>query len=73
TMDENFIQQDYPTNNKRTNADPTWGVGAIQAPEVWAAGIRGAGVVVADIDTGVRGTHEALRDAFREENGWFDP
>ncbi|CAG7709110.1 unnamed protein product, partial [Allacma fusca] len=73
TMDENFIQQDYPTNNKRTNADPTWGIGAIHAPEVWAAGIRGAKVVVADIDSGVRGTHEALRDGFREENGWFDP
>ncbi|CAG7717054.1 unnamed protein product, partial [Allacma fusca] len=36
-------------------------------------GYRGEGAVVATIDTGVRGTHEALRDNYRRQNGWFDP
>ncbi len=36
------------------------GVAAVRAPEVWAMGITGAGVLVANIDTGVEGDHPAL-------------
>ena len=32
----------------------------IKVPDVWALGFKGAGVVVANIDSGVRHTHEAL-------------
>jgi subtilisin family serine protease len=44
-----------------------WGVARIRAPEVWAAGITGQGVVVAGQDTGVRWDHQALRSQYR---GW---
>ncbi|CAG7733923.1 unnamed protein product [Allacma fusca] len=61
------------TEVRNSSAEPKWGVAAIRAPEVWASGNTGSGVVVATIDTGVRGTHEALRGGFRKEYGWFDP
>ncbi|GAB9477532.1 hypothetical protein Gpo141_00014619, partial [Globisporangium polare] len=54
-------------------ATPTWSVKVIQAPEVWAKGNTGQNIVVGVIDTGVRGTHEALRDNFRGAYGWLDP
>ncbi|TMW69609.1 hypothetical protein Poli38472_001765 [Pythium oligandrum] len=50
-----------------------WGVAKIQAPEVWAAGNTGKGVIVSAIDTGVRGTHTALKGNYRGAYGWFDP
>jgi PKD repeat protein len=59
------------------------GVTAIRAPEVWAMGITGAGVLVANIDTGVEGDHPALasrwagvadpRYAGHPEWAWYDP
>jgi subtilisin family serine protease len=54
----------------------------IRAPLVWATGNLGAGVVVANIDTGVRYTHEALVNQYRGNLGngefdhhynWFEP
>ncbi|MDC8011939.1 S8 family serine peptidase [Tahibacter soli] len=46
-----------------------WGVNKIRAPQVWAAGFRGAGVVVAGQDTGVRWDHAALKAKYRGWNG----
>jgi subtilisin family serine protease len=40
-----------------------WGVGHLQAPELWAQGWTGAGVRVAHLDTGVDGTHPCLDGA----------
>jgi len=46
----------------------------VDAPAQWAMGNEGQGVVVGVIDTGVRGTHEALKDNYRNDNfSWFDP
>ncbi|TMW69618.1 hypothetical protein Poli38472_001774 [Pythium oligandrum] len=45
----------------------------IKAPAVWELGFTGEGVVVGSVDSGVRGTHEALRDNFAGEYGWYDP
>lgn len=50
-----------------------WGVGQIGAPEVWAKGFTGQGVVVGSIDSGVRGTHEALVNNFVGDYGWYAP
>ncbi|RHY90919.1 hypothetical protein DYB35_013866 [Aphanomyces astaci] len=55
------------------NDDIAWGVKKIQAPVLWANGIEGDGIVVANIDTCVRYTHESLESNWRREYGWFDP
>lgn len=44
-----------------------WGVDRIGAPQLWALGVRGAGVTVGGQDTGVRWDHQALRASYR---GW---
>jgi PKD repeat protein len=59
------------------------GVVAVRAPEVWAMGYTGAGVLVANIDTGVEGDHPALasrwagvadpRYSGHPEWAWYDP
>ncbi|MGC9111806.1 MAG: S8 family peptidase, partial [candidate division WOR-3 bacterium] len=46
----------------------TWGVRKIRAPEVWAQGYTGAGVVCGHIDTGCDYTHPDLADHM-----WEDP
>lgn len=46
---------------------PEWGVSRIRAPEVWATGIRGQGVVIAGQDTGYAWQHESLKAKYR---GW---
>lgn len=55
------------------------GLDVINAPAVWAMGYTGQGRLVANIDTGVDGTHPALSSRWRGNNGhpawqcWFDP
>ncbi len=54
----------------------------IQVPDAWALGYTGQGIVVANIDTGVRYTHQALVSHYRGNLGggnfdhnysWWDP
>jgi len=50
----------------------------INAPAAWASGYTGAGRVVCNFDTGVKGNHRALRDSWLGKDGdsaacWFDP
>ncbi|MBN2002565.1 MAG: S8 family serine peptidase [Anaerolineae bacterium] len=54
----------------------------VQADQVWAMGYDGEGIVVANVDTGVRYTHEALVAHYRGNEGggtfdhnynWWDP
>jgi subtilisin family serine protease len=52
---------------KSTSAPPAWGVAQIHAPEVWALGYEGAGVVVGSFDTGVDGTHTGPGAALSRE------
>ncbi len=53
---------------------PEWNLDTIKAPELWALGFRGAGVVVAAMDTGVDVNHLDLKDKWRGGiNSWFDP
>ena len=51
-------------------AAPSWGVGAIKAPDAWSMyGATGAGVRIGSIDTGVDATHPELAGAVV---GWRD-
>jgi serine protease AprX len=46
-----------------------WGVLDVNAPAVWAMGFNGTGMVVGDLDTGMRWTHNALKPKYRGWNG----
>jgi subtilisin family serine protease len=59
-----------------------WNIAKIRASEAWALGYTGQNIVVANIDSGVRYTHQALVSHYRGNNGggsfshdynWFDP
>ena len=69
-------------------AEPTvdaveWNLDSIDAPKVWdEIGVRGEGIVVANIDSGVQYDHPALKNQYRGLNSdgtydhnynWFDP
>ena len=46
-----------------------WGVDKINAPDVWAAGVTGQGVVIGGQDTGYQWDHPALKAHYRGWNG----
>jgi subtilisin family serine protease len=59
-----------------------WNISRINAPQVWGTGIRGEGIVVANIDTGVQYDHPAVANQYRGRNAggtydhnynWHDP
>jgi len=55
-------------------APPAWNLNAVSAPDLWAQGYEGAGVVVANMDTGVDPLHPDLAGKWRGGgNSWFDP
>ncbi|MGX1668140.1 S8 family serine peptidase [Streptomyces sp. NPDC055400] len=58
------------------STDPTeWNVDQIRAPKVWdELGVRGGGIVVGSIDTGVQYTHPALAASYRgtKADGSYD-
>ncbi|GLZ01393.1 peptidase S8 [Actinoplanes sp. NBRC 103695] len=66
----------------RAGADPEWNIQRIKADRVWnELGVRGEGVVVANIDTGVWFQHPALLPSYRgtfstgrvnHNYNWFD-
>ncbi len=45
------------------------GVNSIRAPEVWATGFNGQGIVIGGADTGIRWDHNALKSHYRGWNG----
>lgn len=51
-----------------------WNLAAVHAPDLWAQGLTGAGVVVANLDTGVDPDHPDISGKWRGgSNSWFDP
>lgn len=66
--------ESYSPNEASINAVHQWGVARIQAPQVWMQGTLGAGIIVASIDSGVRPTHNILRDNYvNDTHSWYDP
>ncbi|MBP1782323.1 subtilisin family serine protease [Micromonospora sp. HB375] len=69
------------TDEKSANA-LEWGIANINADDVWSQyGVKGAGITVASIDSGVQFDHPALVNSYRGNNGdgtfdhnynWFD-
>lgn len=65
----------------RTSITTEWNIGGINAPILWAAGITGSGIVVANLDTGVDVTHPDLQPKWRGGScaappncdSWYDP
>jgi PKD repeat protein len=80
---ESIVPVDVTSGGPGAGAAAEAGLTAIRAPEVWAMGITGAGVLVSNIDTGVEGDHPALasrwagvadpRYAGHPEWAWYDP
>ncbi|GLD97129.1 hypothetical protein PINS_up005812 [Pythium insidiosum] len=60
-------------HHRQLQSQNEYGVTKINAPQVWARGYNGQGVVVGHIDSGARYTHQAIRNNFRSAYGWFDP
>jgi ribosomal protein S8 len=53
------------------------GIAWVKAPGVWAKGFKGKGVIIANSDTGITHTHEAIRNTYGGKDGnhnfhWFD-
>jgi subtilisin family serine protease len=76
------IPPSEPANSQPGVDAVEWNIDRIRAPEVWSSfGIRGEGIVIANIDTGVQFDHEALVAQYRGNQGgsfdhnynWFDP
>ncbi|KAL3664725.1 hypothetical protein V7S43_010473 [Phytophthora oleae] len=70
-------------NGEHKGEEPQNNIKLLHAPQLWAKGAAGRNIVVASIDSGVRYTHEALRETFRgtKKDGkvdfdysfWFTP
>lgn len=56
------------------SAASEWNIAAISAPELWALGYTGQGVVMASMDSGVDPDHPDLQGRWRGgANSWYDP
>ncbi len=70
------IQNQLPqtASAPETNSPDTieWGVARTNAPEVWAMGFTGQGVVTGGQDTGIDWDHPAIKNQYRGWNGAAD-
>jgi subtilisin family serine protease len=62
---EEEIALNLTTISMNTAKEANANIKLLNAPQVWTKGIKGKGVVVASIDSGVRFSHEALVDNYR--------
>ena len=63
-----------PVTTFGSAAPPEWNLNVMRAPELWSLGHSGAGVVVANMDTGVDAMHPDLAAQWRGgDNSWYDP
>ena len=62
------------TGHVTVDGRPQWNVTAIGADRVWATGDTGQGIVIGSSDSGIDGSHPALRNGFRSgTDSWYDP
>lgn len=82
SIQEDEIAELYKPTENRLSDDPPgitanqWGITKIQVAEAWLlfGGTRGSGITVANIDTGVRYTHDILRTTYKNDGySWYDP
>jgi hypothetical protein len=68
------IPSPMPGTTQATIASVEWNIAKVRAPEMWAAGFTGQGIVVASLDTGVQFNHPALVSQYRGNlgNGTFN-
>ncbi|MGW3614039.1 S8 family serine peptidase [Micromonospora sp. NPDC005163] len=87
-VDGLFVPMEYKVpevtegQSEKTANALEWGIANINADDVWSQyGVDGAGITVANIDTGVQFGHPALVNSYRGNNGdgtfdhnynWFD-
>lgn len=78
-QEDEIVQLHRPIENQVSNDPPAitvnqWGIVKIQAPDAWSLYNVGVNITVANIDTGVRGTHEILRSNYKNDgHSWYDP
>ncbi|MBI1763974.1 MAG: S8 family serine peptidase [Acidobacteria bacterium] len=71
-LSEEELEQAVAAVKQARSASPDaieLGVNTIRAPEVWALGFTGQGIVIAGADTGVNWQHSALKNNYRGWNG----
>lgn len=79
-QEDEIVYLSQPIDNETPIEPPgpnnQWGIEKIDAPKAWLLfnGTDGTGITVANIDTGVRYTHEILRNNYKNDNhSWYDP
>ncbi|MFL5735052.1 MAG: S8 family serine peptidase [Chloroflexia bacterium] len=58
-----------PMPSRNSPQTVEWNVLNVNAPQVWAMGYTGQGIVIGNDDTGMRWTHNALKPHYRGWNG----
>jgi serine protease AprX len=77
------LEEPLPAESPLSPDQPSgveWNIQKVRAPEVWAQGFTGQGVVIGGQDTGYEWAHPALKEKYRGWNGtsadhdynWFD-
>ncbi|MFA5685006.1 MAG: S8 family serine peptidase [Lysobacteraceae bacterium] len=69
TIPEVHLIKPEPAGLNGTPPGPLPNLNRVKVPQVWEAGFRGQGIVLANIDSGVRFSHEALREKYRGNLG----
>lgn len=63
------VSNSSPTPQVKAPGGIEWNVAQVKAPQVWALGYRGQGIVIGGTDTGVQWDHVALKSHYRGWNG----
>ena len=80
TIHEPAVESAHASNVNTMRAQ--WNIEIINAPAAWANATRGEGTILANIDTGVRFTHESLianyngnlgNGQYDHDYNWYDP